>query len=532
MGAGSKHSAQSDDRRQVVVIGSGLVGAFCALVLARRGLDVLVVEAGQHPRFALGESIVPACTLGLKQLADRYAIPELRTIAYYPALRSAGLTANPKRGGWFGLHRRGRRFSAGDACLFASPNFPTGPDVHLLRADVDAFLVSLLGRYGVEVRQQCRLVEVCNSATGVELGLVEQGSPVQLTADFLIDCSGRRSVAAEALGLRRAEPRFHTDSRALFVHMRGLGSLDSAPGSDRFPVRPSACTAHHCFDGGWMWLIPFDSGVTSVGLVLDRARFPDNDRPAEDEFFELVGRYPLIARQLANAWAVTPFRKTGRLQFDSHSMVAERVLLSPHAASFVDPLYSTGLDLALSFVLQAMPRVEAMFDEQDFSPERLLPIDRWYRRAVALVDLLVHSAYSAMRDPALFQQVWRTWLYGSFVQLLSQQLDSSAGSLNPTGHYGSELERWPAVMEQVHRLVTAPDGLDDAEVATLVAAQMDALDEPYSSGRSDWLDLSTDAAFPVPTGDLGAWFTRLAAGEACLAPYRERLAANGVLFHR
>ena len=84
------------------ILGAGIAGTTSALVLAQMGLHVLVVEAGQHPRFAIGESLVPTTTLGFDYLARTYGIPELRQISHYPAMMESGLAGWPKLGFWFG----------------------------------------------------------------------------------------------------------------------------------------------------------------------------------------------------------------------------------------------------------------------------------------------------------------------------------------------------------------------------------------------------------------------------------------------
>ncbi len=339
------------------VLGSGIAGAASAMVLARLGLDVLVVEAGQHPRFAIGESLVPTTTLGLDYLARTYGIPELRQISHYPWMTESQLTGWPKLGFWFGHHRAGHPLEAGREMMFITPGLPMGPDVHMLREDVDSFLVARLADYGVEYRDRTSIADWQVGAKRDSLVLEREGQRRSVHARFVLDCSGHASVLAKMQNLRDSATRLRTNTRAVFSHFRGVRFLEEVLGQPcgRFGTRRDAGTIHHCFHGGWFWIIRFDSGICSVGVVLDRRLHPDNNVKAEDEFWSYVDRFPTVREQLGGAVPTRPIVKSGRLQFTSHRIFGERYLLAPHVASFVDPLFSTGMDLTTVFIARMAP---------------------------------------------------------------------------------------------------------------------------------------------------------------------------------
>jgi tetracycline 7-halogenase / FADH2 O2-dependent halogenase len=354
-----KGKGRMPERYDCVVIGSGIAGSTSALVLAQTGLQVLVIEAGMHPRFAIGESFLPTTTLGFDYLARSYAIPELRTISHYPELKDAGLTGWPKLGFWFGNHRAGVPLTPGRELLFVSPGLPIGPDVHVMRAGVDHFLVERLHHYGVAYQDQTAVVQFLPEQEHVELVLEREGRCTRLITRFVLDCTGQNSVLAGQWALRQTPPALRTNTRAIFSHFCNVDLLDDVLGDSRkyYRIPRDGGTIHHAFPGGWFWVIRFDNGVTSVGLVLDRLYYPDNQLPAEEEFWLFVRRYPTIQAQLYRAEAIRPFVKTGRIQFSSRSIVGQRFLLSPHAAAFVDPLFSTGVDLTTAFIARAAPLI-------------------------------------------------------------------------------------------------------------------------------------------------------------------------------
>src|SRR6185369_16037858 len=99
-----------------------------------------------------------------------------------------------------------------------------------------------------------------------------------------------------------------------------------------------------CFRGGWIWVIPFDNGVTSVGLQLDRTLYPiDETKSPEEELYLFMKRFPSIWAHLGKMVPVRPIVRTDRIQFTSKSILGDGFILAPHAAGFIEPLFSTGI---------------------------------------------------------------------------------------------------------------------------------------------------------------------------------------------
>src|SRR5262249_20760234 len=145
-----------------------------------------------------------------------------------------------------------------------------------------------------------------------------------------------------------------TNTRVIFGHFRNIPFLEEVMGGRNLAFERSrdACTIHHCFAGGWIWVIRFDSGIVSVGLVLDRAVYPDNDREAEEELRSFIERLPSINAHLGNTEPVRPPVTPSRMNFSSRTTIGDRFMLTPHAAGFVDPLFSSGINLTQSFIVR------------------------------------------------------------------------------------------------------------------------------------------------------------------------------------
>lgn len=502
------------------VLGAGIAGTASALVLSQAGLKVLVVEAGQHPRFAIGESLVPTTTLGFDYLARTYRIPELRQISHYPAMMESKLTGWPKLGFWFGNHRDGQALQPGHEMMFISPSFPVGPDVHMLRADTDSFLVTRLANYGVEYVDRTSVTDWHTAADHHALVLEREGQRQTVAARFLLDCSGSQSFLAKCQQLRETPTRLRTNTRTIFAHFRNVRFLEEVLGQPcaRFGTMRDACTIHHCFEGGWFWLIRFDSGICSVGVVLDRRTYVDNDLPAEDEFWSFVNRFPTVAAHLAGAVTTRPIVKCGRLQFTSQRIYGERYLLAPHAASFVDPLFSTGMDLTTVFIARMAPVVASVVQNGDLLTERFASLDACHQAEIDCVDRLVHGMHCSFRNPDVFKQYWRCWITASLLQYFSQLSSDPTVESGLLAHYGGSLPLWNRLVDKMYQAVTSDDFTSPSDLAQYLKRTMDEFPEPYDKKLSNWEIGSSDACCPIiRPAESTAWFKKLVSAEPILA---------------
>lgn len=452
----------------VVILGSGLASATLATILARHGVRVVMIEAGSHPRFAIGESVVPEFGALANLLAGRFDVPELGHLANFQRLRHhVSANCGIKRNFSFLHHKDGTEPVDGDWCQFRTMTHPLGPDSHIYRPDIDAWLTVLAVKYGAEYRERS---PVLDPDADVELGddcVTVRAGGRTVTGRFLVDGTGFRSVIARKLGLRE-ESTASTDSRTLFTHMVGVRSLESVlPNGGRKPVPspPDQGTLHHLFDGGWFWVIPFNNhslavnGVCSVGLTLDRKKYPDSDQDAEEEFFEFARRFPTIRRQLDGAKAVRSWVKTGRLQYQSSKATGPRWCLLPHSVAFLDPLFSGGMVFSLLGVRKIAAALLEALPRDDPSPIALEDYERTLQADVAAFDKVIHGAYIAFRSVRLFNAWFRYWAIGSY--------HGSAGTIALHMRFLSEGQ--PEVYDALDRVPYRQSlGTDDPRVGGLI----------------------------------------------------------------
>jgi FADH2 O2-dependent halogenase len=406
----------TDTLYDVAIVGSGLGGSTLATILARAGLRVLLLEAGSHPRFAVGESVVPEFSMRAKLLAATFDVPELAWIGDFQLLRHhVSVNSGIKRNFSFLHHAEGQEFVSDHSSQFLTMTYPLGPDSHIYRPDVDAWLTALAVRYGVDYHERTQVAGF-DFEHDDEVRIETAAGP-RLRAKFVVDGSGYRSLLAE----RADEPGCKTDSRSIFTHMTGVSEFRKAfKGRLPIPSPPDQGTLHHYFDGGWFWVIPFGNHtsavnpVTSVGLTLSRQRFPDNDLPAEVEFNQFVQRFPTIARQLSGGRAIRSWVKTGRLQYRAKRLAGERWCLLPHAVGFLDPLYSGGLALTLSGVHDIAKLLLETLPDGRVSVDSFQALEHKTARNLSSLDEIIHASYIAFRSPELFNAWFRVWAVGNY----------------------------------------------------------------------------------------------------------------------
>ncbi|MFG6101411.1 hypothetical protein U2F10_04090 [Leptothoe sp. EHU-05/26/07-4] len=178
-------------------------------------------------------------------------------------------------------------------------------------------------------------------------------------------------------------------------------------------------TLHHVFDGGWMWVIPFnnheksDNQICSVGLNLDPRRFPKTETPPEQEFQRLLAEFPNIGVQFEDAKPVRHWTSTGRLQYSSHSCVGDRFYVVPHSAGFVDALFSFGLVNTYTILIPLADRILKAFSQNDFSTTYFVDIERLQQQLFDYNDKLVNCSYISFASYDLWNAWRRVWILGS-----------------------------------------------------------------------------------------------------------------------
>lgn len=401
------------DRCDVAIVGSGFAGSLLARVLAVQGYEVVLLERGSHPRFAIGESTTPLANLSLERLAVRYGLADCYRLAthgrwmeHYPELRR-GL----KRGFSYYRHHPGQRFEnrgiASERLLVAASPDDALADNHWLRADVDRHFVREAVAEGVDYRDRTELTGVEFGGGTVRLTGERGGEAFALDAGFVVDASGAAGFLARQLAIPSALDRMQVRSSIVFGHFDDVALIsDTVPGLRAGPYPDDWAAVHHIIDEGWMYSLRFDHGVTSAGFLLTPRGLEALGGAAAgaDRIWRaLLRRYPTIGDAFADAIPVSPIVFRQQVQHRLARATGDRWALLPHAFAFTDPLYSTGIAWSLRAVERLALAFESAIDGNRMPEASVLArYDAELNAEADQADALVAGAYEAMAHFELF----------------------------------------------------------------------------------------------------------------------------------
>ena len=340
----------------LAIVGSGFGGSLLAMIAQRLGFRAMLLERGRHPRFAIGESASPLAGILIEQLADRYDLPRVRPLSAFGTWQRTypDVVCGLKRGFTYFRHEREQTYRV-DAnrttqlLVAASPNDDLS-DTHWLRSGVDHFLVREAIAAGVEYLDEIQIESFERPADVPVLRGRRREAPVTIRSGLVVDASGPHGFISRALKVGNRGFPGYPQTQALFSHFTGVLRCEDmhdfrATGTP-YPMDDAAL--HHVFDGGWMWVLRFDNGVTSAGIAVTddlagELRLADGE-PAWRRFLAL---YPSIAAQFADAAPTREFTWMPRLSWRAEQAAGPGWVMLPSAAGFVDPLFSTGIPLTL-----------------------------------------------------------------------------------------------------------------------------------------------------------------------------------------
>jgi FADH2 O2-dependent halogenase len=387
----------------VLILGAGFAGALMALVARQLGLRPVLLEKGRHPRFAIGESSTPIANLVLEDLAHTYNLPRLLPLTKYGRWQAAypHLACGLKRGFTFVGHEAGRSFMprpdhANELLVAASPRDDVG-DTHWFREHFDHFIVKEACAAGIPYHDQTE-VTALEHRNGWHVRGRRLGDDLHVTAAFVIDATGPGGLLPRTLGIDTSPATVRTNSWSVFSHFTDVDLWQNVllEQGGRIGDHPYPCdhaALHHVLEDGWIWVLRFNNGVTSAGVMYDgERRPPEAEISPETEWAALLRRYPSVGRQFARARPVQPWVRTGRLQRQARRVAGDDWALLAHAAYFLDPLFSSGNAHSL-LTIERLARIFAGHWGRSSLGAELAAYESSLLREVDFVDQLVHGCY-------------------------------------------------------------------------------------------------------------------------------------------
>ena len=401
------------DIYDVAIIGGGPAGSTAATLLAKAGRRVVVFEREKFPRFHIGESLLPF-SVGT---FDRLGVREKLDAAFMPKFGGEITAACGTKGAKF-YFKDGFRSERDRA-------------YQVTRSEFDKLLLDHSRENGAEVLEETEVTRLDFGDDRVKIDIERaNGERSLIDARYLLDCSGRQTILGSLFNLKHTYD--HLQKFSVFAH---YDNVERLPGRDATLIRMVRGLDR------WFWTIPLTDTRTSVGVVMDTATFRATKLAPQTALETFIAEQPLMVERMKNATRVSPVYSAGDFSYRNTRLDGERWLLAGDAAGFIDPVFSSGVFLAIMSAEKAADTLEEVlcdeskrkraFSKYSRTVNRIMDIyltfvNAWYRRGKEFLEVFLTpsdtvqiaaavNAVLAGNDGKSLAIKWRMWLFYFFV---------------------------------------------------------------------------------------------------------------------
>lgn len=358
----------------VVIIGGGPAGSAAGGYLSKGGLDCLILERERFPRPHVGESLVPSTTVVFRELGFLDQMEAAGFPRKYGAAWTSDVDKPAYEHDWEGLdpeYHAQVRFEERE-----QEGVGQNYTYHVDRGKFDELLLRHAERLGASVEEEAvvREVDFDSEAPGVLVTYAKDGETRDVRARMVVDASGRRAFLGNRLGLKVVDPVF--DQYAVHTWFEGF-DRGEGPDANYIVIHFLPIT------NTWVWQIPITEEITSFGVVTQKKHFKAAKSDLEGFFRDCVARRPELEEKLKEARRIRDFTPEGDYSYAMTRFCGDRFVLIGDAARFVDPIFSSGVSIALTSARLASRDILAAAEAGDFSEGRFQRFEETMKRGTS-----------------------------------------------------------------------------------------------------------------------------------------------------